>query len=292
MPNCLYLGIFEKKEEISMSKAAKKRGGKIFLTVICIIFAALLVVGYIFREEIYIAISAITSSDEAIESQKAENDKKTQELLDKLSDVTMRDLTEEERKMLESGLLSEEEALKLIMGETPAPETTVPAPETTDLPDETAETTEAEVTEAVVTEATTAATTVATTETSAAPDAEKIAALSNRKNEIIAEIYLLRATYLNKIDELIKNSKAEYVALPKEKHNMSGKLEMVEKVIIPKGNALEAECDLKMDALLLELDEVLEGLGEDKSLITEVENAYIEQKRLKKTELINTYMPK
>lgn len=291
-----------------MNRAAKKHGcGRLLLAIICILLAALCIAAYIFKEEIYIVYSAFTSSEEALESEKAENDRKTQEILDKATDITMRDLTDEERKMLADGLLTYEDAMKLIMGETLASVTTAPVPEATDVPEETtAQTTTAPAVSAAVTEVTdvvtkpaettaittTVTTTTVTTSSGIETDPEKIAALKNRQNEIIAEIYLLRATYLNKIDELIKNSKAEYIALPKEKHNMSGKLEMVEKVIIPKGYALEDECDLKMDALLDELEGILKSLGSDNSLIKQIQDAYTEQKRLKKTELINTYMPK
>ncbi|MBR5539370.1 MAG: hypothetical protein IKU61_05670, partial [Clostridia bacterium] len=268
---------------------------------------ALLIGAYVFREELYIDYVAVTSSNEAIVSQEAENDRKTQEILDKLTDVTMRDLTEEERKMLESGLLSYEDALKLIMGETLASVTTAPSPEeTTVVTEDTSAvtTTGSETTFEIIeapeeTSATTVATapavTVAVTsvkETPLTPDEENTVALRNRKNEIIAEIYLLRATYLNKIDELVEALKKEYIALPRNKHNTRGKLEMLERVVIPRGNALENECDDKMDSLLAELKGVLEALGEDKSLIKEIRNAYVEQKRLKKTELMNTYMPK
>jgi len=308
MPFYTLFGYSGKKKGNSMNKAAKKRGcGSLFLITFCILLSVLCAAAYVFREEIYLIYTVLTTSEDAVESQKVENDKKTHELLDKVSDITMRDLTDEERKMLQEGLLTYEDAMKLIMGETLAPVTSAPASEDTDVPEETTTATQSVVpaivteetdtvtkpaeTTAVTTAVTTVVTTSATTSIGIEIDPEKIVALKQRQNEIIAEIYLLRATYLNKIDELIVTSREEYIALPKDKHNLSGKLEFAEKVIIPRGYALEDECDSKMEVLLDELRGILESLGTDASLVGEINSAYKEQKRLKKTELINEYMP-
>ena len=58
----------------------------------------------------------LNSTPEKINSLINENEAKTNKILEKITDVQMRPLTDEERKQLETGELSEEDALKLIMG--------------------------------------------------------------------------------------------------------------------------------------------------------------------------------
>ncbi len=301
----------------NVRKKKKRLGGKIFLTVLLCLFVLIGIAAFVFREEIRLLYFAMTTSEEAVQSQQVENDRKTHELLEEIAVQTMRDLTEEERKLLASGELSPEQAIALIQGmpilppqvETTSPiETTAvitaavtvpateeptvsepvqtrPAPITTAEPVTTPVTTPATT---VTTTVTTTATTTATTATTAKVDA---AALQNRQSEIIAEIYLLRATYLNEIDALIQEMKDEFDALPKEQRNLSGKMMIAEKTL-PKGNALEDECDAKMQALLDELTGILKSLGSSTAIIGEIEKTYEEQKMLKKTELYNRYVPK
>ena len=325
------------------SSVRKKRfGRKIGLSILLI---ALLLIGcaaYIFRAEIGLVYFAVTTPKEAVQSKQVENDKKTQELLEQIEVQTMRDLTEEERKLLASGELSAADALALIRGETlpaavettcPAavttavplsesstavPATELPTPETTavvTLPEPTATTAATTATTAATTVATTAATTAATTvattaattaattvattaattaattvATTAATTKNDPTALQTRQSEIIAEIYLLRATYLNEIDALIQGMKDEYAALPEEERGFVAKMKIVEKTM-PKGNALEDACDAQMAELLEELEEILTQAGASTEIIEEIEKTYLEQKALKKTELYNQYFP-
>ncbi len=283
-------------------KCKKHRGLKTFLTVICVLLVVLCAVAYIFKDEISFIYSGMTSSEEALASREEENDRKTNELLGQIAEVTMRDLTDEERKLLADGVLSYEDALALIMGEPHEPAVTNTGAEVTEAPDVTGEVAEApdvtvEVTQtAEITERTepVVQTTVATTKETSdiVTDSLDVEKYQNRINEIIAEIYLLRATYLNKIDELISSTKKEYSALPKEQHTLSTKLRMVEKKVMPAGNALEKECDASMNILLDELKDILKIIGSGTDIIKEIEKTYAEQKEIKKAELISKYMPR
>lgn len=333
------------KKTDTRTKQQKQSKRKIGLTVL---LALLLVIGaatFALREEIALLYFAITTPEAAVESKKSENDKKTQELLEEIALQTMRDLTEEERRMLASGELSAEQAMALILGETlrvsaettapvegttavpttevitSAPVTEPPIPETTavvSLPEPivtvpattaattvttaAATTTTTAATTVATTAATTAATTVATTaattvtttvtaSTTATTPAADQATLLTRQNEIIAEIYLLRATYLNEIDALIQGMKDEYAALPEEERGFKAKMKIAEKTM-PKGNALEDACDARMEELLAELTKILQQSGSSTAIIDEIEETYLEQKVLKKTELYNQYFPK
>ncbi len=256
--------------------------------VLLILLALLLITGgvlaYTYRDYLKHASSlykGMTHSSEEISSMQAENDKKTNELLNELAVETMRDLTDEERQKLAKGELSASEAISLIQGLMPPLDIEVTA---------ITEATSAEVTSAEDTpKTTTAAKPVAKPEPI---PSEREIALRNRISEIIAEIYLLRATYLNKIDDLIASTKQEYNALPKEQKNLQGKMRLVERSLIPKGNALEKECDASMNVLLSELKGILSELKMGTEIITEIQNTYKEQKELKMAELYGQYSSK
>lgn len=301
-------------------KPAEKQKRHTVRNVILIILAVLILAGgilaFAFRRYINILASGVSKSEEQIHSMQAENDKKTQDILNELVVVTMRDLTEEERRMLASGELTPEQALILIKGGTlESVETTVTEAVTT-APVEivTTEAIEVAVTVAVTApekpeevttqkpavttaqtttaQTTTAQTTSATTAQTTAKPIENEAALRARIEEIIAEIYLLRAEYLNAIDKTIYEAKLEYMAMPKEKHTLQGKMQFVTNTLVPRGNALEAECDARINALLVELEGILNKLGESTAIIDEIKKVYSEQKDLKLTELTNEYSSK
>lgn len=291
-----------------MEPTAKKKTHRVRNALLGILIFLLLAIGilaFVFKDylrQLPSLYKGLTYSSEGISSMQAENDKKTNELLGELAVETMRDLTEDERALLASGELSKSDAIALIqgfmtqtdIGEETTADTSVDEPVTTA---ETEVTTSTSTTaETTTTAATTSATSASTAVSGKAPAEplinEEKQALQNRVSEIIAEIYLLRATYLNKIDELIATSKAEYVALPKEQHNLQGKMRFIEKSLVPKGNALEAECDAEMQTLLTELKGILTQLGSDTGIISEIETAYKEQKELKMAELYNKYSSK
>ncbi len=302
-------------------KSADKRKSHTARNVVLILLAVLILAGgilaFAFRRYIGILTAGVSKSEDQIHSMQIENDKKTQDILNELVAVTMRDLTDEERLMLASGELTPEQALILIKGgtvevaQTTATEivTTVPeeivTTEVVTVSEQTDKTTTAEkpivttaVTTATTTTTTTATTTAATTATTTtaatkAPEPlENEAKLRARIEEIIAAIYLLRAEYLNEIDKTIAEAKQEYIALPKEKHTLQGKMQFVTNTLVPRGNALEAECDAKINKLLDELKDILNQLGESTTIIDEIKKVYQEQKDLKLTELTNQYSSK
>ncbi len=291
-------------ESIEIKK--KHTARNVLLVVLAALILLVGIAAFVFWRYIQIVSVGISYSEDEIHSMQAENDKKTNELLGELVSVTMRDLTDEERKLLASGELTPEQALALIMGypvETTAasvvteePDEIVVTSELTEPIEETVTTAEKpDVTEVIATTddttVTTAETTVTTVQTEKKPP-ENADELRARIEEIIAEIYLLRATYLNEIDNVIAMAKQKYIDLPKEKHNLQGKMQLITSYLTPQGKALEAKCDASMDALLAELREILETLNESTVIIDEIKRVYKEQKDLKLAELTNQYTSK
>ena len=106
--------------------------------------------------------------------------------------------------------------------------------------------------------------------------------------DVISEIYLLRAEFLNKIDLMIADGTAEVEATPKEKRTLTFKIELMNRYM-DRGNALEKECDARMELLLSELETALRQSGGDLSLIDEVRALYAQEKKLYKAELYQKY---
>lgn len=285
------------------AKPKKRRTGQIvFLCILLLLLAVLGGVVWRYRAGLAILIDNFGKSSEQVSAEREDYEKKTQALLDKLSGggITLAALSEADRARLKNGEITPAEAVAIIMGlagstaaESTAAPTEPPAPDATTVPAETtapAGTTVPDKTTAPA--ATTApvtpvgpATSDATTEVTVTAPATSAA---RPVEDVISEIYLLRAEFLNKIDLMIADGTAEVEATPKEKRTLTFKIELMNRYM-DRGNALEKECDARMELLLAELETALRQSGGDLSLIDEVRALYAQEKKLYKAELYQKY---
>lgn len=285
------------------AKPKKRRTGQIvFLCILLLLLAVLGGVVWRYRAGLAILIDNFGKSSEQVSAEREDYEKKTQALLDKLSGggITLAALSEADRARLKNGEITPAEAVAIIMGlagstaaESTAAPTEPPAPDATTVPAETtapdattvpAETTAPAATTAPVTPvgpATSDATTEVTVTAPATSTARSV-------EDVISEIYLLRAEFLNKIDLMIADGTAEVEATPKEKRTLTFKIELMNRYM-DRGNALEKECDARMELLLSELETALRQSGGDLSLIDEVRALYAQEKKLYKAELYQKY---
>ncbi len=285
------------------AKPKKRRTGQIvFLCILLLLLAVLGGVVWRYRAGLAILIDNFGKSSEQVSAEREDYEKKTQALLDKLSGggITLAALSEADRARLKNGEITPAEAVAIIMGltgSTAAESTAAPtepsAPDATTVPAETtspagttvpAETTSPAATTAPVTPvgpATSDATTEVTVTAPATSTARPV-------EDVISEIYLLRAEFLNKIDLMIADGTAEVEATPKEKRTLTFKIELMNRYM-DRGNALEKECDARMELLLSELETALRQSGGDLSLIDEVRALYAQEKKLYKAELYQKY---
>ena len=285
------------------AKPKKRRTGQIvFLCILLLLLAVLGGVVWRYRAGLAILIDNFGKSSEQVSAEREDYEKKTQVLLDKLSGggITLAALSEADRARLKNGEITPAEAVAIIMGlagstaaESTAAPTEPPAPAGTTVPAETtapagttvpAETTAPAATTAPVTPvgpATSDATTEVTVTAPATSTARSV-------EDVISEIYLLRAEFLNKIDLMIADGTAEVEATPKEKRTLTFKIELMNRYM-DRGNALEKECDARMELLLSELETALRQSGGDLSLIDEVRALYAQEKKLYKAELYQKY---
>ena len=101
--------------------------------------------------------------------------------------------------------------------------------------------------------------------------------VSNR----IIEFYSLKAYYLGQLGQMEAKVKKDYADMPVEKKNLVGKKELVSKYMSV-ASSLLAQCDAKMTELTAQLEKEIKAVGGDTSIIDTINNAYENEKNLKK----------
>lgn len=114
-------------------------------------------------------------------------------------------------------------------------------------------------------------------------DSSKLA----RADEIVSEIYALRDSYSERLDELKAQASDEYYSLPDEGKTSEEK-KRIALSYIDDGTALERECDEKIEALLSELKSLLDALGKDTDIVNDAAYAYAQAKQTKKAQLLSS----
>lgn len=272
--------------------APKKRhtGLVVFLCILLLLLAVLGGVAWRYRAGLAILIDNFGKSSEQVSIERENHERKTQELLDKLSGggISLSALSEADRLRLKNGEITPAEAVAIIMG---LAETTASAAASTDAPPVSDVTVGPAVPDAPATSAASAATepTAAATTAPAGTTAPAATTVSPAVQAIIADIYLLRAEFINKLDDLIEEGKAEVYAIPKEKRTASVKLAFMNRYL-DRGEALEAECDARLEALLADMAAQLKADGGDLSLVDDARALYVQEKKVRKAELYRKYV--
>ena len=98
-------------------------------------------------------------------------------------------------------------------------------------------------------------------------------------------MYVLRATYVGKLEAVVQSAIDEYTAGEHTSENRTrvvrGKLDEL--------IAMEKECDGEVAAVVSRLRELLKATGQDDSLARQVEETYKEEKSLKKAYYLNEF---
>ena len=284
-------------EETAKPKKKRHVGLAVFLCIVLLLLAVLGGIAWRYRAGIAVLIDNVGKTPEQASAEQADYERRTQELLDKLSGggVTLSTLSEADRVRLKNGEITPAEAVAIIMG---LAATTAPVTADTTLPPDGSDPAVTTVPVGPVVPDTPAASgTSGATEPAAftgttAPavtTAPAASTVSPAVQQIIADIYLLRAEFINKLDALIEEGKAEVNAIPKEKRTASVKLEFMNRYL-DRGEALEAECDARLEALLSDMTAQLKADGGDLSLVEDARALYIQEKKIRKAELYRKYV--
>lgn len=233
-----------------------KKGLIVFLSILTVVIVGIT----IFAVNQYNNIKAISYMTRYTSKEREvlirDNSERIDSIMERLPDVNVRPLTDDEEELLNSGEMSENDALNVIMGK-----------DTENNP---------EVETEAVREDVQANTELKQEDGEDNRSKEKI-------NELVARVYLLRSNFTGKINSLVEQAKAEFI-----KGGSSNALGLARKYM-NLGLGLEAECDGQIEIILQELSGELEKSGGDMSIIDDIKTAYDNEKSLKKAELIDKY---
>ncbi len=233
-----------------------KRWVKTLLIVLLVL--ALLVTGlYIWqRKNIALLRAASRQTQEELDNQIAEHQQQMQEMLDSHTEITVRDLTDEEKDALREGTLSTED----LIGRLTETNTAEPVAEPSQPP--AAESTET------------------TPPPPPPPPAEST--YEQQLSALVAQVYILRESFQNQLAQIEAEAKAEYHALPEEQRAKSALADLAWGYY-DRMKAMEAECDASMTKIVDEMRTLIAENHGDETLPDSVWASYLKEKELKKT---------
>lgn len=106
--------------------------------------------------------------------------------------------------------------------------------------------------------------------------------------KLVAKMYVLKSRYMGEIERIVGNMKAEYVTYPASERTTSLKADIATKYM-NEINAMEAQCDAQVNAIVTELRSVLKKNGGDTSLADAILTAYQNEKSTTKSYYIGRY---
>ena len=202
------------------------------------------------------AIHAATQHTSAeLEEKLEENQQMIQEAVKAAGEVTVGEITEEDRQALRDGSLTQEQLVeRLTNGGEGEPRE---EPASTSRPESDGKT---------------------------SPEPPKPAENTYQKelSALIARVYVLREEYTLALDTMYADAKVEYLALPAEKRTKTHLLKMA-RGYLSRASALEKECDGKMDEIVRAMEKLLRENDGDLGLVDTVVYTYANEKSLKKS---------
>ena len=214
------------------------------------------------------AIHAATQHTSAeLEEKLEENQQMIQEAVKAAGEVTVGEISEEDRQAFRDGSMTQEELVERLTnggeGEPREEPASTSRPESGGKTDAAPETPDA---------------------AAAGEKSEKSAESSYQKelSALIAKVYVLREEYTLALDTMYADAKAEYLALPAEKRTTT-QLAKMAKGYLSRANALEKECDGKMDEVIRAMETLIRDNNGDLTLVDTVVYTYANEKSLKKS---------
>ncbi len=234
-----------------------KKGTKITLTVIAIIVC--IIVGVIVWQwgNISALVYSVQYSQEELDTMLTENKDKLDTVLNEIDVPVPRELTQEELAALESGDITQEEAVEISLGSSTLKEK--------------------------IDKHTNSEKNNVTSKPNSTPQPQ------NNTSALIAKLYVLKASYMSKLDGLEGQAKAEYSNTPAEKRTAAWKGSMISKYS-SRVAALEGECDAKVEGIIAQIKAEISKNGGDMSIINTIRSTYETEKQIKKAHYMNTYL--
>lgn len=250
-----------------------KKRTKILLIILALVIIVVGIVIYKNWNSISALIDSFRYTQEEVQGKLDENKEYLEEYLTGEGGLTVRDLTEDEATALNEGKLTEEEVVELLVGTvdpTPTPPVQTKAPE-----------------------ASASTPTPTPTPTPVSPEVE---AAKKKVAEVVAKLYIQKNKYLNKLDTIEAQVRADFIELAKEAEVHTGDegYKNLKNEFLTKNLSMvagwEKECDSVVYGIIDEIRAALKDAGESGAVADKLEEAYLSEKKLKKTYFINRYM--
>lgn len=239
---------------------------KILLCLLLVIVAAIAALAIWQMDNINAVITARSTSQEDIAQQISTSKANTQKEIEKYNIPIARDFTLEEEMEIQNGTLSVEEAVKRIM-------------KTSSAAAEGEESAEKGGSNGVQ----------GTQGSSAGADnGEELTKEQQIVAKYLKEMYTLKAYYIGELGAFERDLKSQYKSTYGTDKNAAAIAKVVQnnmgRVI-----SLESECDKKVDGILANMKSELEAIGADTSIVTVVEDSYVNEKSLRKSYYLSLY---
>ena len=244
------------------------------LVILLIVFLALGWVAYKNWNSIEAFVFALQNTQEDVENEMRRSKEALDKYINENENLNVRELTEEETKALANGEISEEEALEIITGKKEES-----SQSNKDGKDESKQTqknqSQNEQSKPVKKPDNT---------TPELTDAE----IDEMIEQEIAKLYVLKSQYLGKLDAIEEAAWAERRKIPKEERDAHKQRVIRENMT--RISAWETECDGIVYGIIDNIRQILKKYGRDQAILDEIKQAYLSEKRMKKSYYINRYM--
>ena len=261
---------------------------KFYKILIAVLLILATVVSYFvvrYQSLIKVVWNGFTLSTQRLESLKNDNEKKTKEIVEKLGIQTVKPLTEEQQDELMKGNLSKEDAIDIVLGKKTLDEKTSDEKNVDSKGEEIK--TDGKIPEK--NENPTEEKTPPKKEQNKNPSEQDKA--NERISNLIGEIYVLKAQFTGELKNVEAWVLSEYKKLTPEQKapDKSPAEQAIGKIMLNRVTALEADCDAKMKAILSELKTLLQKTGQDVSIVSQIRDAYENEKQITKSYYISKY---
>lgn len=286
---------------ISIKKA------KIILTILLAIVILVALVAIWQWDNLEALYVGMTEDSESLGKKREENDKLITNSLEKLPEISVRDLTPEEKEAFAEGKVSSEQLTLILQGkltleevlaeqnvkdeptesdpsstqkETPPEDDNTPEvqqPVDKPKPQEPTQTPVVKPPEEVKDNK---------PDSPVVNDPEKN--YDEQISELVAQMYVLKAEFVSALKSLEKTTLEEYASLTKDQRTAEVKKAMMNHVL-DTVTKMEKDCDSRVDAILTQLTKVLKEAKKSLDLVTNIKNAYKNEKTITKAEYVKKY---
>ena len=279
-----------------------KKAKVVLLIILLIIVGAVAALGIWQWQNINAVVDGIRYDEQQLEEQAQQSEKNVTDYLENNNIGTIRPLTEEEAAAVTSGEITEQDAVKISTGKLTleqAKENKIQQDKAEQEQQEKADSKTEETKPAQKPEEKPSDEKKPSEPVNDEPkkqpedneDPEKVD-YDTLISEKVAQLYIVKANFYAEFNAAWAAEKAKYLAIPKSERRGYAQIAEIVKSKMGEGVAMEKRYDAQVDAIIEELKQLLKDAGRDTELANSIREAYNQEKKTKKAQLINKYFGK